>query len=130
MFRLCVLLTSCMKLYISVLLGLGCSQSFLGTERESIVGSEDENWKQEQKIKGRYEENSKDKQKQGRSTEDYSYAPAIAENAGGERSPSARDPESAESDRFRPGSGMWDKKKRGLEQVRESLRYADQRSER
>lgn len=34
--RLCFLLISCIKRYISVLWGSGCSQSFLGTSVESI----------------------------------------------------------------------------------------------
>lgn len=40
MFKWCFLLTSCMNLYISVLWGSGCSQSFLATDRETILGIE------------------------------------------------------------------------------------------
>jgi hypothetical protein len=38
--RLCFLLISCISLYISVVSGLGCSQSFLGTETESMLATQ------------------------------------------------------------------------------------------
>jgi hypothetical protein len=40
--RLCFLLISCINLYISVVSGLGCSQSFLGTVTESILANQDQ----------------------------------------------------------------------------------------
>ena len=47
--KLCFLLTSSMNLYISVLLGSECSQSFLGTVRESILGLKKKRYKRRYK---------------------------------------------------------------------------------
>ena len=55
--RLYFLLTSCMNRYISVALGFGCSQSFLGTTRESIL-TEGRKWpnSNNERKENRYEE--------------------------------------------------------------------------